>query len=122
MPALDFTTSAALSVGVELELMLVNTRDFNLAPDADDLLRRATREAPGGELKPEITQSMVEINTSVHERYPELLAELHGTRDALPRAGEGEPGARDGPVDLRERCPPSTSRHPLRCPSASSSS
>ena len=83
MPALDFTTSAALSVGVELELMLVNTRDFNLAPDADDLLRRATREAPGGELKPEITQSMVEINTSVHERYPELLAELQGTRDVL---------------------------------------
>ena len=63
--------------------MLVNTRDFNLAPDADDLLRRATREAPGGELKPEITQSMVEINTSVHERYPELLAELLGMRDVL---------------------------------------
>src|SRR5678810_445823 len=83
MPELDFTKSAALSVGVELELMLVNTRDFNLAPDADDLLRRATREAPGGELKPEITQSMVEINTSVHERYPELLAEVEGTRDVL---------------------------------------
>ena len=47
---------------------------------------RATREAPGGELKPEITQSMVEINTSVHERYPELLAELQGTRDVLDRA------------------------------------
>ena len=32
MPALDFTTSAALTFGVELELMLVNTRDYNLAP------------------------------------------------------------------------------------------
>lgn len=83
MPELNFKSSAALTLGVELELMLVNTRDFNLAPDADDLLRRATREAPGGELKPEITQSMVEINTSVHERYPELLAELQGTRDVL---------------------------------------
>jgi carboxylate-amine ligase len=83
MPELAFTSSAPLTFGVELELMLVNTRDFNLAPDADDLLRRATREAPGGELKPEITQSMVEINTSVHERYPELLAELEGTRDVL---------------------------------------
>src|SRR6476620_1681194 len=83
MPELGFTRSAALSVGVELELMLVNTRDFNLAPDADDLLRRATREAPGGELKPEITQSMIEINTSVHERYPALLAELLATRDVL---------------------------------------
>ena len=83
MPDLPFKSSAALTIGVELELMLVNTRDFNLAPDADDLLRRATREAPGGELKPEITQSMIEINTSVHERYPELLAELRGTRDVL---------------------------------------
>jgi carboxylate-amine ligase len=83
MPELTFQPSAALSIGVELELMLVNTRDFNLAPDADDLLRRAEREAPGGELKPEITQSMIEINTSVHQRYPELLAELRGTRDVL---------------------------------------
>ena len=49
--------------------MLVNTRDYNLAPDADDLLRRARATTPGGELKPEITQSMIEINSSVHERY-----------------------------------------------------
>ena len=85
MPTLDFTSSDALTFGVELELQLVNTRDFNLAPDADDLLRRATREAPQGELKPEITQSMVEINTSVHRRYPELLAELLATRDVLAK-------------------------------------
>ena len=69
MTALAFKSSAPLTFGVELELMLVNTHDFNLAPDADDLLRRIERDAPEGELKPEITQSMVEINTSVHERY-----------------------------------------------------
>ena len=78
-----FKSSAALSIGVELELMLVNTHDFNLAPDADDLLRRISRAAPQGQLKPELTQSMVEINTSVHERYPDLLAELRRTRDVL---------------------------------------
>ena len=39
MPELTFKSSSALTFGVELELMLVNTRDFNLAPDADDLLR-----------------------------------------------------------------------------------
>jgi carboxylate-amine ligase len=83
MTALAFKSSAPLTFGVELELMLVNTHDFNLAPDADDLLRRIARDAPEGELKPEITQSMVEINTSVHERYPELLAELRTTRDVL---------------------------------------
>jgi carboxylate-amine ligase len=81
--ALAFKSSAPLTFGVELELMLVNTRDFNLAPDADDLLRRIERDAPQGELKPELTQSMVEINTSVHERYDRLLAELRSTRDVL---------------------------------------
>jgi carboxylate-amine ligase len=83
MTTLTFKSSAALTFGVELELMLVNTRDFNLAPDADDLLRRSTRDVPQGELKPELTQSMIEINTSVHERYPPLLAELRATRDVL---------------------------------------
>jgi carboxylate-amine ligase len=83
MPALEFKNSAALSFGVELELMLVNTHDYNLAPDADDLLRRAADDRRPGELKPEITQSMIEINSSVHERYDNLLAELKTTRDAL---------------------------------------
>ena len=83
MPELTFTSSSALTFGVELELMLVNTRDFNLANEADDLLRRIERDAPQGELKPELTQSMVEINTQVHDRYPALFAELRATRDVL---------------------------------------
>jgi len=85
MAALEFGASAALTFGVELELMLLNTRDWNLAPDADDLLRRAAAEEHGGELKPEITQSMVEINSAVHTAYPALLAELRHTRDVLAR-------------------------------------
>jgi len=80
---LEFRTSSALSFGVELELMLINTRDWNLAPDADDLLRRTAEAGHGGELKPELTQSMIEINSSVHTRYPDLLAELRTTRDVL---------------------------------------
>jgi glutamate---cysteine ligase / carboxylate-amine ligase len=79
---LEFKTSQALTIGVELELQLVNTTDFNLAPDADDLLRRAAG-THAGELKPEITQSMIEINSGVHERYEPLLAELRATRDQL---------------------------------------
>jgi carboxylate-amine ligase len=85
MATLPFAASQPLSIGVELELMLVNTSDWNLAPDADDLLRRTARDDHGGELKPELTQSMVEINSSVHTRYPELLAELTRTRDVVSR-------------------------------------
>jgi carboxylate-amine ligase len=82
---LQFRNSTALTFGVELELMLINTRDWNLAPDADDLLRRTANEDHGGELKPELTQSMVEINSGVHTRYPDLLAELRATREVLAR-------------------------------------
>jgi carboxylate-amine ligase len=85
MPTLDFAASQALTFGVELELMLLDTRGWNLAPDADDLLRRAASDASGGELKPELTQSMVEINSAVHTRYDHLLAELEATRAMLAR-------------------------------------
>ena len=34
-----FQKSAALSLGVELELQLVNTHDYDLAPYAEDMLR-----------------------------------------------------------------------------------
>ena len=82
-PTLDFTQSEPLTFGVELEMQLVNTSDYNLAADADDLLRRAADDGGAGELKPEITQSMIEINSSVHERYEPLLAEPRATRDSL---------------------------------------
>jgi len=85
MGTLAFKASAALTFGVELELMLLNTRDWNLAPDADDLLRRTAGERHGGELKPELTQSMVEINTGVHISYDALLTELRHTRDVIAR-------------------------------------
>ena len=85
MGTLAFKAASALTFGVELELMLLNTRDWNLAPDADDLLRRTAGERHGGELKPELTQSMVEINTGVHISYEALLSELRHTRDVIAR-------------------------------------
>ena len=33
-----FTTSQPLTLGVELELQLVSTHDFDLAPQSEDLL------------------------------------------------------------------------------------
>ena len=40
-----FSPSAALSLGVELELQLVNTHDYDLAPYADDMLRLIDRKS-----------------------------------------------------------------------------
>lgn len=83
MEILNFTPSEPCTVGVELELQLVNTDDYNLTSDAVDLLRRMKDSPFAGNLKPEVTQSMVEINSSVHHRHAGLLAELGEMRDAL---------------------------------------
>ena len=85
---LEFTTSAPLSIGVELELMVLNTHDHNLVRGATDLLARLDKVELDGEVKPEITESMIEVNTAVNTRYEELLGELRDVRDAIVVAAD----------------------------------
>ena len=80
---MDFTRSAGLSVGVELELQLVRPHDLDLSRDAADLLARLGRRKLPGAVKPEITESMIELNSSVHAGYPSLLEELELMRAAV---------------------------------------
>ena len=62
-----FAPSRALTVGVELELQLVNTHDYDLVGAAEDLLRLLARRELPGEVKPEMTDSMIEVSTGVCE-------------------------------------------------------
>ena len=79
----DFTASQALTLGVELELQLVNTTDFDLAPQAEDLLRVLKGHTGAWDVKPEITRSMIEIGTSIHRQHASLKRELLDLRDQL---------------------------------------
>ena len=81
---LDFKRSEPLTMGVELELMVLDTRAWDLTRGAPDLLRQLERRTPPpGEVKPEITESMIEVNSTVHTRFPALAGELAATRDAI---------------------------------------
>jgi carboxylate-amine ligase len=80
-----FTPSQALTLGVELELQLVSTHDFDLAPQAEDLLRVLKNHTGTWDVKPEITRSMIEIGTSIQRQHAVLLAELQDLRDQLSR-------------------------------------
>ena len=86
MPLQPFGKSAALSLGVELELQLVNTVDFNLTSASNDLLELLSRKPFPGTVTPEMTQSMIEIATGIQTEHAPLLAELRGMRDALTTA------------------------------------
>ena len=83
MPLGPFGPSQALSLGVELELQLVNTVDFDLTSGANDLLELLARKPFPGTVTPEMTQSMIEIATSIQTVHAPLLAELRGMRDTL---------------------------------------
>jgi len=85
---MEFGASKALTMGIELELQILNRRDCDLTRGADDLIRLVERAGHPGDIKPEITESMIEISTGIHERYDTALAELQAIRDALLGAAE----------------------------------
>jgi glutamate---cysteine ligase / carboxylate-amine ligase len=83
-----FAKSDALTFGVELELQLVSLSDFDLTAASPDLLHLLSRKPFPGNVTPEITESMIEINSSVHSLHLPLLAELQQIRDTLVAAGD----------------------------------
>jgi len=86
MPLQPFGKSLALTLGVELELQLVNTVDYNLTSSSNDLLELLSRKPFPGTVTPEMTQSMIEIATGIHAEHAPLLAQLREMRDTLTSA------------------------------------
>lgn len=83
-----FTESAPLTLGVEVELQLINKETFDLEPVATDLF---TLTAGNEKIKPEIFQSMAEINTAIctdaHEAYNDLSQTFRAFRKAADTLG-----------------------------------
>lgn len=80
---LEFTQSEPLSLGVELELQLLTTRDFDLTRGASDLLRAMDYDGRNGDIKLEITESMIEINTLAHASVDDIADDLDSLRGVL---------------------------------------
>ncbi len=88
MPLEPFKSSDSLTVGVELELQLVDLTAFDLTSASSDLLHLLERSAFPGTVVPEITESMIEISTAIHTDHARLLKQLRDIRDALVRAAD----------------------------------
>jgi len=81
-----FKESEALTFGVELELQLVNRHDYDLAPFAPDLLRALKGATHAGDIKPEISPSMIEISTGICHTWQQAVEELSTMRDLMVAA------------------------------------
>lgn len=68
--------SKDLTIGLELELQIINPKTHNLEPKAKQFIRDIQNGTYKDLIKPEITQSMIEVNSSVHYKVSTLNKEL----------------------------------------------
>jgi carboxylate-amine ligase len=83
MRNLPFKSSQLVSIGVELELQLINPLTFDLFSRAKDVIKSISSNELNKNIKPEVTQSMIEINSSIHQSPAELAVEFEKLHSAL---------------------------------------
>ncbi|MBU6492992.1 YbdK family carboxylate-amine ligase [Pandoraea sp.] len=83
----QFNPSEPFTFGVELEMQIVNRHDYDLTKAATDVMRLIKKEQYPGEIKPEITESMIELSTDICHRHSDAVEQLHRIRDVLVGAG-----------------------------------
>jgi carboxylate-amine ligase len=83
MKKLPFKSSSTASLGIEFELQIINPQTFSLMSRAKDLIRNLKQNDYQTRIKPEITQSMIEINTSVHLSPHTMFEELNAIQRFL---------------------------------------
>jgi carboxylate-amine ligase len=83
-----FVNSEPFTFGVELEIQVVNTHDYDLTKAASDLMRLIKETKVPGMITPEITESMIELSTGVCRTHAQALSELYAIRDVLVSAAD----------------------------------
>ncbi len=85
MKQLPFRSSRPFTIGVELEYQIIDPLTYNLISHAKDLMRIIRESKYKSHMKPEITQNMIELNTSIHSSGSEMHRELLKMRDFLAK-------------------------------------
>ncbi len=87
MPVLAFTRNETASIGVEVELQLVDSETFELKSAIQDILPRLPEEIAVN-VKPELMQSYLEINTGICSTVSEARRDLTRILDGLYQVTE----------------------------------
>lgn len=85
MKLLPFKESKTASIGIELEFQIIDPNSFSLISRSKELIRNIKESIYNEQIKPEVTQSMIEINTSIHHSVKEMLDELQDIQQFLLR-------------------------------------
>jgi len=83
MKILPFTESKQVSIGMELEFQIIDPKTFGLISRSKDLLQQIKESRFKSHITPEITQGMIEVNSSIHHSVKEMHKELLNLRDFI---------------------------------------
>ncbi len=84
----QFINSEPFTFGVELEIQIVNTHDYDLAKASTDLMKLIKNKKFPGNITPEITESMIELSTGICRTHAQALDELSQIRNTLTDAAD----------------------------------
>lgn len=81
-----FAASRLGTMGIELELMVLDRLTYDLLPAAPDILRLLDMQDKQWVATPEITTSMLEVATSILDGYAPAAAQIEEIRASVQRA------------------------------------
>ncbi|HAT9206766.1 TPA: glutamate--cysteine ligase [Legionella pneumophila subsp. pneumophila] len=84
MRLLSFKKSKIVSIGTELEFQIIDRNSLALVSRSKELMRALKDMRYHDQIKPEITQSMIEINSSIHQSAKEMYDELLDLQKIFP--------------------------------------
>ncbi|MFJ1269120.1 YbdK family carboxylate-amine ligase [Legionella lytica] len=76
MKELLFKESSNFSIGMELEFQIINPKSFSLISRASEVLESIQGSPYQQQIKPELAESMIEINSSIHSNVADLDVEF----------------------------------------------
>jgi carboxylate-amine ligase len=79
---LEFKSNNHLTLGIEVELQLINNENYDLFPKAKEILNKIPSHL-NERIKPEIFLSMLEVNTSICQTVQEVERDLNENYAAL---------------------------------------
>ncbi|KNC08645.1 gamma-glutamyl ligase [Klebsiella sp. RIT-PI-d] len=82
----DFHTSDPLTLGIELELQVVNPPGYDLSQDSSTLIDAVQADVKAGEVKHDITESMLEVATGVCRDIDQAASELSAIQHSILHA------------------------------------
>lgn len=88
MSSLPFTFSEPCTLGIELELQVVNPPGYDLSQSASTLIAAAAGCLNVGEIKHDLTESMLELTTGVCHNLNQAVTQLSALQQAVLTAAQ----------------------------------